>query len=363
MAKFFPTSDIDIGISRMAIVEGVTGSFGGQCTLAQMERVPECFAVFIEGEAPQILIAHDNLEYSPDGWRSNDDVYVIDAKIAAAGDVLREAFRKHGLNDIDFNVIHIVDCAYETDAQSFSNWPLAVADPMVIAESIEGEARPDMNAIREDTVELIAADISGTEILHAENSSDSVSVRDFDAVDAVADEVADQFSDDEEIVISTNSSKISLGKIKRTPNVFDDRMVEVLQEIMGRLNLVSASYDDRSYDTNVMLSADGIFPAIVVSAAQSWALLLHSRPNMPGFFVRLKTDPNAILGYRVEAIHSNMSGSVPVAIFQAIKSTIDDSGNCDLMDIIDAFHASLETYRVTAAGNEQDGSQSDEVSA
>ena len=55
-------------------------------------------------------------------------------------------------------------------------------------------------------------------------------------------------------------------------------------------------------DPEEMTSPAFLLPALLVAAAQDWAPVVVSKEGRGGFLLRLRTDPNAILGYRVAAL-------------------------------------------------------------
>lgn len=79
-----------------------------------------------------------------------------------------------------------------------------------------------------------------------------------------------------------------------------------------------------------------LLPAILVAAAQDWAVPVVASKGQGGFLIRLSSDPGAILGYRV----SEIDASAPLLLFLPIVNLIRRSvvgGECRLDASVDAF--------------------------
>lgn len=362
MAKYYPSSEVDLGLARIAVVESVMGSFGDQCTLAQFQSNPDAFLVAIKGDVPILVLAHDGVEHGPDGWTLKSEPYNLDGIIPALLDQVLTVIDDIGAEAVEASVLHVADFDASGGEQTFSSWPVVSPTTLDISMALENVSDPC--ALTADQIDRLCRIISGTPI-DDDAANDVEEPSEPDGAPATVEaaltdafaglgggEAKVQEAEDTEIIFSGGSASdaFDIERVKRTPNVFDEEMVEVLSEMIGRMGFSAVTLDDREVDIDEILSSDGLFPALIVAAAHRWSLLLQARPNIPGFFVRLRTDKNALLGYRVEAVHSNSAGNIPVSIYQCLSPMIaNDAMDSDLMEIIDVFHASMQAYANDAA--------------
>ena len=348
MAKFYPTSDVDLGPARIAVIESVTGSFGEQCTLAQFQSNPDAFVIVIADEAPVLIIAHDDVEQGAEGWVRKSEPYNIDGAVPSLIDQILTVAQDLGAEPFEVNVLHVANFDATNGDLTHSSWPVVGPTPLDISMSLEGGSG-EPSGMSPEQIDKLCQILSGAPVgdnlvSEAEASDPPATVE--DALSQAFAEVGEAEPEPDIILAGgADSETFDLDRIKRTPNVLDEQMIEVLSEMLTKMGFASAVIDDRAIEVEDLLASDRLLPALIVTTAHQWSLLLQARPNIPGFFVRLRTDKNAMLGYRVEAIHSNSAGNIPVSIFQCLQPIINKGEvNHDLMRIIDVFHDVMRAY-------------------
>jgi len=79
-----------------------------------------------------------------------------------------------------------------------------------------------------------------------------------------------------------------------------------------------------------------MLPALLIAAADKWAIPVVASKGKGGFLIRLSPDPESILGYRV----SGIDPSAPLLLFLPIVNLVRRSfskGECDLNEMIEVF--------------------------
>lgn len=329
MSRVYPGNLVIETPAQKAVVDGVVGSFGDRCLLVQMSDTPSVFVFLSENEQPILLCCHDGLEYDPQGWQLSGEDYDIDIAASDAVASLQMDARLLGQDSLDPLVIHVVNslagrAADEPslgDVMTGSAWPVVIADPMLVAQAIESEGRSDSTELTRPVIESLARIVGGDDIRATEE----------DAPPAERSV--------EEIVVTTTrqGAQVTLDRIFRAPNVMGERLSAVLLSAIEGVGINSFSCRSDSIEPEHLISPDGLLPAVLVSAAQRWSLLLHARPNVPGFFIRLKTDPLSALGFRVEAVHTHSPASLILSILQVLTPLTDETGDCSADTLIDAY--------------------------
>jgi len=85
-----------------------------------------------------------------------------------------------------------------------------------------------------------------------------------------------------------------------------------------------------------------MLPALLIAAADKWAIPVVASKGKGGFLIRLSPDPESILGYRV----SGIAPSAPLLLFLPIVNLVRRSfskGECDLNEMIEVFARFLRT--------------------
>ena len=347
MAKFYPTSDVDLGPARIAVIEGVTGSFGEQCTIAQFQSNPDAFAIVIAGDAPTLIIAHDGIEQGPEGWIKDSEPYNLDGIVPSLVDQILSVAQDLSGEPFEVNVLHVADFDATNGDLTFSSWPVVGPTPLDVSMSLEGEGA-EPSGLSPEQVDKLCRIISGTSVDDAK--PDEMPAAAPATVEGALSEAFAGMGGGEsrsDIILSggVSSDTIDLERIKLTPNVLDEEMIEILSEMLRHMGFSTALIDDHSVEIEDLLGSDKLLPALIVATAHQWSLLLQARPNIPGFFVRLRTDKNAMLGFRVEAIHSNSAGNLPVSIYHCLNPILNKGDvDADLMRIIDVFHDVMQAY-------------------
>ncbi len=329
MAEKMPPEPLVETVAQQAVVAGVVGSFGPQCVLVQSRAFPHIFAVFSDSERPQMICCHSNLRYDIGGWRKNGEAYDIDDLASTAIALMRDTAASVGQPDIDVNVIHVVDEEPLGEEQSFSAWPVVGADPMAVAQAIESEARVDIANTDAATLDRMARRIS--------EGRDGANDRPEGGVASLTAE-----SPPNEVIVSAGGDQLSLERILRIPNVYDAAMRDIIRMALTSVGITSFSCGSESIDVDELLTPAGVFPAIVIAAAQRWGLILVDRPNMPGFFIRLRTDPGAALEFRIDGIHSNSPASLALSVLQVLQPNTDAQGDCNIDTLIDIYSSWLD---------------------
>ncbi|MFC4235997.1 hypothetical protein ACFOY8_12195 [Thalassospira xianhensis] len=72
---------------------------------------------------------------------------------------------------------------------------------------------------------------------------------------------------------------------------------------------------------------DFLLPALLISAAEDWAPVVASNEGKGGFYVRLRTDPNALMGYKVVSISPATKFLLMMPIIDKLSSAQKDRTN------------------------------------
>lgn len=97
-----------------------------------------------------------------------------------------------------------------------------------------------------------------------------------------------------------------------------------------------------------LTSTDFLLPALLVAAAEDWAPVVASREGKGGFLVRLRTDAESILGYRVVALDPSAPLLMLLPVIDRIGRFIRVHKGVEeiaMDDTVDRFRIWLEVHR------------------
>jgi hypothetical protein len=107
----------------------------------------------------------------------------------------------------------------------------------------------------------------------------------------------------------------------------------------------------RVYPTEVT-ETSWFLPALLVSAAEDWAPVVVSKNGKGGFHIRLRTDPDAMLGYRIVALEPSAPLLLVLPVINRIRGAIKTLENgteeISLNETVKVFQRWLDKHQLSS---------------